>query len=119
MQKQNTPLSTPKASLPKGTSIGISFKKLSLSQIDGYLKFVLFLALIGMIYIGNAYRAENHIRHYESLKKEVKKLKSDYIQKKANLSAATRYSKVAGMMEAQGLQKLSTPPYKLMKEEEK
>jgi hypothetical protein len=45
------------------------------------LPFVLFVALLGMVYIGNRHLAEKNIRDIDKLTKEVKELSWDYKSK--------------------------------------
>jgi len=92
-----------------------SKRVLSAKHVDNYLKFMLFLALIGMFYIWNSHYAERQMRELDELKKDVKSLKSKYIIKEAQLSAGTRYSEVSGMADSldMKLTKLSSPPYRI------
>ena len=58
------------------------------------LPFVLYLALLGMIYIGNRHLAENNIRDIDKLTKEVKELSWDYKSTKADLAFKSTLSEV-------------------------
>ncbi|RRN76654.1 hypothetical protein EIM50_23600, partial [Pseudoxanthomonas sp. SGD-10] len=49
------------------------------------LPFIVFLAFLGMIYIGNRHTAENNIRKIDRLNKEVKELSWDFKTLKAEL----------------------------------
>ena len=94
-------------------------KGLSVRKVDRYLRFVIFLAIIGMAYIWNSHLAERQVAVREELRKEVKQLKDDYYLKEASLNAGIRYSEMAAMTDTLGLKKLNTPPYRLVSEKHK
>jgi len=78
------------------------------------LPFVLFLSLIGMIYIGNRHNAENNIRKIEGLKKEVKELSWDFKTLKADLMFKSRQTQVIKQVDSLlGLKVSVEPPIKL------
>lgn len=90
-------------------------RKISAKLVDRYLRLVMFLAVIGMLYIWNSHRAEKQIRELNALEKDVKSLKSRYIIKEAALSAASQFSEISEVADTISLQKLVEPPYKLVK----
>ena len=106
-KKQNGPLLNGTAAIGK--------KGLSVKRVDDYLRFIIFLALIGMLYIGNTHYAERQVKEIESLEKEVKDLKSKYLLRKSTLSAGTRFSELKPAADTLGLRPLAQPPYKLIK----
>ncbi|OAQ41681.1 hypothetical protein A5893_00790 [Pedobacter psychrophilus] len=78
------------------------------------LPFVLFLSLLGMIYIGNRHSAENNIRKIEGLKKEVKELSWDFKTLKADLMFKSRQTEVIKQVDSLlGLKVSVEPPIKL------
>jgi hypothetical protein len=78
------------------------------------LPFVLFLSLLGMIYIGNRHSAENNIRKIEGLKKEVKELSWDFKTLKADLMFKSRQTQVIKEVDSLlGLKVSVEPPIKL------
>ncbi len=78
------------------------------------LPFVLFLSLLGMIYIGNRHSAENNIRKIEGLKKEVKELSWDFKTLKADLMFKSRQTEVIKQVDSLlGLKVSVQPPIKL------
>ena len=78
------------------------------------LPFVLFLSLLGMIYIGNRHNAENNIRKIEGLKKEVKELSWDFKTLKADLMFKSRQTQVIKQVDSLlGLKVSVEPPIKL------
>ncbi|MEM6265829.1 MAG: FtsL-like putative cell division protein [Bacteroidota bacterium] len=88
-------------------------KGLSVKKVNDYLRFMAFLALIGLAYIGNSHYAEKQVREREALRKEVKALKDQYFLKASNFGAGLKFSEIAEMTDSLGLRKLEKPPYKL------
>jgi len=81
------------------------------------LPFVLFLALLGMIYIANRNIAEKNIRDIDKITKEVKELSSDYKTTKAELAYKSTITEVAKRADTLGLKESLQPPHKLNAEE--
>jgi hypothetical protein len=78
------------------------------------LPFILFIAFLGMIYIGNRHSAENNIRKIEALKKEVKELSWDFKTLKADLMFQSRQTEVIIKVDSLlGLKVSVEPPIKL------
>jgi len=78
------------------------------------LPFILFIAFLGMIYIGNRHSAENNIRKIEALKKEVKELSWDFKTLKADLMFQSRQTEVITKVDSLlGLKVSVEPPIKL------
>jgi hypothetical protein len=98
----------------KKTAARAEGKFLSLRKVDDYLRFVIFLALIGMAYIWNTHYAEKQVREWDIKKQEVKSLKARYTLKQSNLSAATRFTEIRAIADSLGLEDLDAPPYKLV-----
>src|ERR1700712_5573536 len=67
------------------------------------LPFVLFLALLGMIYIGNRHLAEKNIRDIDKITKEVQELSWDYKVTKADLAYKSTLSEVAKRVDTLGI----------------
>ena len=80
------------------------------------LPFVLFLALLGMIYIGNRHLAEKNIRDIDKITKEVKELSWDYKASKADLAYKSTLTEVAKMVDTLGLKESFQPPQKITAE---
>ncbi|MEM6628400.1 MAG: FtsL-like putative cell division protein [Bacteroidota bacterium] len=91
-----------------------SKKGISAKKVDRYLRFLLFLTLIGMFYIWNTHYAVKQVRKMESLQHEVKDLKSKYLMREATLRAGTRLSEIKTAVDTLGLRPLSRPAYKLV-----
>ncbi|RMG19701.1 MAG: hypothetical protein D6730_21060 [Bacteroidetes bacterium] len=90
-------------------------KGLKAHLVDDYLRFVLFLALIGMVYIWNSHYAERQMKEMSVLKKEVKSLKSKYLEKRSMLSAGTQFTQIKHKADSLGLRKYREPAFKLIK----
>ena len=88
---------------------------ISIQKIDDYLRFVLFLAAVAVVYIWNAHHADNKIRERDKLKTEVKALKAEYYMRKADLSANTRYTNMIANLDSLGLYRPQKAPFKLIK----
>jgi hypothetical protein len=81
------------------------------------LPFVLFIALLGMIYIGNRHLAEKNIRDIDKISKEVKELSWDYKTTKAELAYKSTLTEVAKRADTLGIKISVQPPQKITAEE--
>ena len=81
------------------------------------LPFVLYVALIGMIYIGNRHFAEKNIRDIDKLGKEVKELNWDYKVAKAELAFKSTLTEVAKRVDTLGVRESIQPAQKLVVKE--
>jgi hypothetical protein len=79
------------------------------------LPFVLFLTLLGVIYIGNRFHAERMVRQISELKTEVGNLRAEQITTTSELMNISRPSEVASLVESRdlGLKESVVPPKKL------
>jgi len=94
-------------------------KNVNAEKATGALPFLLFLVLLGMIYIGNMHMAEKSIRDIEKTQKEVKELSWDYKTSKADLAYKSTLSEVAKRADTLGVKEPVEPPQKLKAEEVK
>ncbi|MCI4671739.1 MAG: hypothetical protein MRZ79_26595 [Bacteroidia bacterium] len=90
-------------------------KGLSSRKVNDYLRFSFFLVLIGVAYIWNSYEAERKVKMMEDYRKEVKRLKAEYLLRQSTLSAGTRFSEIKDQIDTLGLRPLREPAYKLVK----
>ncbi|HEY8783478.1 MAG TPA: FtsL-like putative cell division protein [Mucilaginibacter sp.] len=81
------------------------------------LPFLLFLALLGMVYIGNRHLAEKNIRDIDKIGKEVKELSWDYKTTKAELAYKSTLTEVAKRADTLGIKESLQPPQKITTEE--
>ncbi len=90
-------------------------KGLSLRKVDDYLRFVIFLAVIGLLYVWNSHYAERQIKMVDALETKVESLKARYLLKQATLSAGTRLSEIRDVVDTLNLRPLQEPVYKLVR----
>lgn len=88
-------------------------KGLKLRMVDDYLRFVVFLALIGMGYIWNSHYAEQQVKELEETRASVNDLKSRYLLKRATMGATVRFSEIEAAADTLGLHRMTSPPFEL------
>jgi len=93
-------------------------KNLNADKATGALPFVLFLVLLGMLYIGNMHMAEKSIRDIDKTNKAVKELSWDYKTSKADLAFKSTLSEVAKRADTLGVKESIQPPQKLKEEKD-
>jgi hypothetical protein len=81
------------------------------------LPFIFFLALLGMVYIGNRHLAENNLRDIDKLSKEVKELSWDYKSTKAEFAFKSTLTEVAKRADTLGIRQPVEPPQKITEQE--
>ena len=94
-------------------------KNFNSEKATSALPFLLFLALLGMLYIGNMHMAEKSIRDIDKIGKEVKELTWDYKTAKADLAFKSTLSEVAKKVDTLGIKESIEPPQRLKAEEVK
>jgi hypothetical protein len=94
-------------------------KNFNSEKATSALPFVLFLTLLGMIYIGNMHLAEKTIRDIDKVGKESKELSWDYKTSKAELAYKSTLSEVAKRADTLGIKESIEPPQKLKNGEAK
>jgi hypothetical protein len=94
-------------------------KNVNAERATSALPFVLFLAFLGMIYIGNMHLAEKSIRDIDKMGKEVKELTWDYKTAKAELAYKSTLSEVAKRVDTLGIKESIEPPQRLKAQEVK
>jgi hypothetical protein len=120
-------IGTKKETKTSGKTGGASFfsgieKKLKLEHYfeEGfptqYLPKILFVMLLGLLYIGNTHYAEKAVRKINSIQAEVEDLRADYTTMKSDLMFASKQSEVARKVKAYGLKESLTPPFKVIVE---
>ena len=94
-------------------------KKLNAEAATSALPFILFLAFLGMLYIGNRHLAEKNIRDIDKISKEVKELSWDYKTTKAELAYKSTLTEVAKRADTLGIKESVQPPEKIIAEDVK
>lgn len=78
-----------------------------------YLPKILFVMVLGLIYISNTHYAEKTVRQINAIQAEVEDLRADYTTLKADLMFASKQSEVARKVNMFGLKESLKPPYKV------
>ena len=78
-----------------------------------YIRYVLFVVGIGMVYIWNSHIAENQVKEEARLRKEIADAKAEYKTMHARLSAGTRRGVIFEKVDSLGLRVTSNNVYKL------
>lgn len=94
---------------------------LTRDSIVNQMPFVLYIALLMVIYIGYGYYGEKTIRELDKVDKQLKEIKSEYTTTSTKLEVLRQQSKVAEEINRMGLEESRVPPKKIViepKEEE-
>lgn len=120
-ERHNEARVKPKEQSQSGNSIFSGFeKKLKLETYfeEGfpvqYLPKILFVMLLGILYIGNTHHAEKTVREIARAQSEVEDLRADYTTLKADVMFASKQSEVARRVKELGLKESIEPPYKIV-----
>ena len=116
-------IGTQKSSSGSGGSVfsGIE-KKLKLESYfeEGfpvqYVPKILFVMILGLLYIGNTHYAEKTVRKINNVQSEVEDLRADYTTLKSDLMFSSKQSEVAKKVKQYGLEESLTPPNKVVVE---
>lgn len=94
---------------------------LTREKVIKQLPFIIFLTVLGLIYIANRYHAEKVFVMTEETREDIHELRSEKISVQSELMEKSRESKVLKMLDAKGSElKISDePPVKISYEEEK
>ncbi|EOR94136.1 hypothetical protein ADIARSV_2749 [Arcticibacter svalbardensis MN12-7] len=110
-----TPEALPKVVMPRNFfTIILTEGVISKEAASEMMPFIIFIAFLGMMYIGNRHFAEKNIRQIDKLNKEVKELSWDYKTLKADLMLKSTQTEVANKVDTLGLKEPVEPPKKLM-----
>jgi len=78
------------------------------------LPFLIFIAVLCMLYIGNSHMAVKNVRNIDKLNKEVKELSWEYKSLKADLMFKSKLTEVAKKVDTLGIKELTEPPKKII-----
>jgi hypothetical protein len=78
-----------------------------------YIRYVLFVVFIGMVYIWNSHVAEQQVKEEARLRKEIADAKAEYKTMHARLSAGTRRQVIFSKVDSLGLRSTNTNVFKL------
>jgi hypothetical protein len=82
------------------------------------LPFILYVAFLGMLYIGNRHMSENNLRDIDKISKEVKELSWEYKSTKADLAFKSTLTEVAKRVDTLGIKEPAQPPQKITVKED-
>ena len=82
-----------------------------------YLPKILFVMLLGLLYISNTHYSEKTVRQINAVQADVEDLRADYTTLKSDLMFASKQSEVARKVKALGLKESLKPPFKIEVEE--
>ena len=82
------------------------------------LPFVLYIAFLGMIYIGNRHLAESNIRDIDKYTRQLKELSWGYKSSKADMAFKSTLSEVAKRADTLGIKESLQPPQKIVEKED-
>ena len=103
----------PKKSVVKGIFDG---SLLTRDSVINQLPFILFIVVIGIIYIGNRYHAEKVIRETSAIQTELKDLRSEAITASSELMYISKQSEVIKLIKEKKLDLIeSSEPPKVIK----
>jgi hypothetical protein len=77
------------------------------------IPFALFIIMLLLIHIYNVHTTERIIRKTDTLNKEIKELRSEYITILSDLMSESKQSTVAKKLDTLGIKELISPPIKI------
>ncbi len=102
-----------KGVLAKGLSKIFGGGFLSDDRATQHVPFILFLALIAILYIANGYYADDKIREVNKVSNQIKELRTEFISSKSDLMFVSKQSQVAKSVEPLGLKEPVVAPLKI------
>ena len=102
-----------KGVLAKGLSKVFGGSFLSDERAIQHVPFILFLALIAILYIANGYYADDKIREVNRVSNEIKELRTEYISSKSDLMFVSKQSQIAAAVDTLGLKEPVVAPLKI------
>ncbi len=78
-----------------------------------YLPKILFVMVLGLLYISNTHYGEKTVRKINNLQAEVEDLRADYTTLKADLMFASKQSEVAKKVRDLNIKESLKPPFKV------
>jgi outer membrane murein-binding lipoprotein Lpp len=112
-------IETPKKAEKEGSAT-VFFRKLFTEGVvtkeaaTDMLPYLIFLCVLGMIYIANSHMATTNMRNIDKLSKDIKELSSEYKSLKSDLMFKSKLSQVAAKVDTLGLKQLIEPPKKIV-----
>jgi hypothetical protein len=82
-------------------------------DVRRYIRYTIFLVLVGLIYIWSSHVAEKQVRRESQLKTDIADAKAEYKTVHAKLDAGTRQSTIVEKVDSLGLEATSENIFKL------
>ncbi|GAB4249095.1 MAG: hypothetical protein Kow0079_01560 [Vicingaceae bacterium] len=98
----------------KGIGAFLSGSFFSKEAFIASIPYLLFLSVLGVLYIANGYYTEKIVRKIAKTGTEIKELRSEYITLKSDLNYKSKQSQVAQATKEMGLKESVTPPNKIV-----
>ncbi|MCB0397420.1 MAG: S-adenosyl-methyltransferase [Flavobacteriales bacterium] len=76
--------------------------------------YILFLALLGILYIANIHFAERTVREMDHVQQELKELQTEYITTRSEIMYNSKQSRVSVALSPQGIKESTVPPKKIV-----
>lgn len=89
------------------------FGYITTQNIVKMLPLFFFLVFLSLLYIANTYSSERTIREINSLKNDLKEMRSEYLTTKSELMLMSRQSSVFSKVEHLGIKESTVPPKKI------
>ena len=77
------------------------------------LPFVMFLTLLGFLYITNSYYLEQTVRDMERIKNDINDQNNEFVITKTQVSIKGQRNEVVNKVETSGLKESEKPPFQL------
>ena len=106
-----------KSAISSSFSNLISGSFLEGKKVTKQVPFILCIALLAMVYIGNNYNAQKTAIAINKTRKEIEGLRYEYISTKANLMYISKQSEIVKRLVGSGLKETIVPPEKIFIEE--
>ena len=84
-----------------------------------HMPFILFIALLALLYIWNNHYAVKSVKIINKNEKEIKQLKWEYLTAKSELEGKSKQSEVARLVEPHNIKELKSPPVKIYVDEQR
>ena len=112
--KQEEPRPVKKSGrMSKGLQAIIGGDLLSREAVLNNLPFLIFLAILAMVYISNNYYTEKTFKQIEKIKSELKELRFQSITAKAKMLDLSKQTEIAKKVSTLGIKETTIPPYKI------
>lgn len=85
-------------------------------NFEANIRFMVFIAFIGILYIANALSAERRIRQINKISYQVKEYQIEYITLQSQLMYKSRPTGVAEMLKPEGIEQSKSQPHTIIKQ---